>query len=298
MRFYKISCGILAVVFVIVLVLTLLSNQTHYRKADAASVTKENCVYYYIDIDDVKTPDGEVAMPGGYVRVADYLPLLYNLDPVRYAAIEADYTRLGAFYETYLLFDGPVLYVLLGTVAALMLICVCISKIYGGKTYKIGFFVLHGGLVILLVGFILQNALGQSIQFVLDVDGTYQSAGQTVYSDFKNADNYMDLGFQLSATDMQVTKYPETGMVKEYDLTIETRKGQDDNMPVQYNLKVNHPVHINGYKIYLMNYADGAVVLMAKYNPMEYTVLLGIIATLSGTVIMCLFRKDGGNGDD
>ena len=171
MRFYKISCAVLTVVFVLVLILTLLSNQTHYREADPASVTKQNCVYYYIDVAEVKEADGSVAMPGGYIQVADYLPLLYNLDPTRYAAVEADYTRLGPFYETYLLFDGPILYILLGVVALLLLVCVCISKLYGGKTYRIGFFVLHGGLVILLVGFILQNALGQSIRFVLDVNG-------------------------------------------------------------------------------------------------------------------------------
>ncbi len=298
MRFYKISCAVLTVVFVLVLILTLLSNQTHYREADPDSVTKENCVYYYINVDEIKEADGSVAMPGGYIQVADYLPLLYNLDPTRYAAVEADYTRLGTFYETYLLFDGPILYILLGVVAALLLVCVCISKIYGGKTYRIGFFVLHGGLVILLVGFILQNALGQSIQLVLDVNGGYQGGGETVYTDFQDAQNRMDLGFQICATDMQVSYYSGTGMVKEYDLTIETRKGPDDNMPVEYELKVNHPVHINGYKIYLMNYADNAVVLMAKYNPMEYTILFGIIATLAGTVIMCLFRKDGGRDDE
>ena len=37
---------------------------------------------------------------------------------------------------------------------------------------------------------------------------------------------------------------------------------------------------------------------MAKHNPMEYTILFGIVATLAGTVIMCLFRKDGGDNDE
>jgi len=172
---------------------------------------------------------------------------------------------------------------------------VCISQVYGQKTYKIGFFVLHGGLALLLVGFIFQNLLGQSISFVLDVDGRYPRGTETVYTDMKDAQNQMDLGFQISATYMKVSYYPETNMVREYDLTVETRKGPDDVQPVAYKLKVNKPIYINGYKIYLMNYADNAVVLTAKYDPMEYTILFGIFATLAGTVIMCLFRKDGGS---
>ncbi|MBE6638597.1 MAG: cytochrome c biogenesis protein ResB [Ruminococcaceae bacterium] len=295
MRFYKISCAILAFVFVIVLILTLLSNQTHYREADPASVTKENCVYYYIHVDDVKEMDGSLAMPGGYVMVAEYLSLLYKLDPAEASRLEMDYTQMGTFYETYLLFDGTVLYILLGVVAVLLIICVCISQVYGQKTYKIGFFVLHGGLALLLVGFIFQNLLGQSISFVLDVDGRYPRGTETVYTDMKDAQNQMDLGFQISATYMKVSYYPETNMVREYDLTVETRKGPDDVQPVAYKLKVNKPIYINGYKIYLMNYADNAVVLTAKYDPMEYTILFGIFATLAGTVIMCLFRKDGGS---
>lgn len=297
MRFYKISCAVLVVVFVIVLILTLLSNQTHYREADSASVTRENCIYYYIDVAEVKEADGSVAMPGGYVLVADYLPMLYNLNPAEYAAVEADYTRLGTFYETYLLFDGAILYVLLGVVALLLLICVCISQIYGGKTYKIGFFVLHGGLVILLVGFIVQNLVGQSISIILDV-GKLPATDSTVYTDVEDAQNKMDLGFQVYATDMQVTYYPETQMVKEYDLTVQTVRGFTDASPDTYKLKVNHPVRIDGYKVYLMSYANNSVMLMVKYNPVEYTILLGIMATLAGTVVMCLFRKDGGSNDE
>jgi cytochrome c biogenesis protein ResB len=137
--------------------------------------------------------------------------------------------------------------------------------------------------------------LGQSISFVLDVNGRYPAGEQTVYTDMYDTTNQLDLGFQMSATYMKVSYYPETNMVKEYDLTLETRKNPDDLQSVTYSLKVNKPLYINGYKIYLMNYADDAVVLTAKYNPMEYTVLFGIFATLAGTVIMCLFRKDGGS---
>lgn len=298
MRFYKISCAILAVVFVIVLILTLFSNQTYYRKADSEAVTRANCIYYYIEVEEVKAGDGSVAMPGGYVRVADYLPLLYNLDPARYAAIENDYTLLGTFYETYLLFDGAILYLLLAVVAVLLVICVCVSQIYGGKTYKIGFFLLHGGLAVLLVGFIIQNAVAQSINFVLDCNGTYPAGENTVYTDMQDNTNSLDLGFQISATDMKVSYYEDTQMVRDYDLTVETRRGPDDDQSVKYQLKVNKPLHINGYKIYLMNYADNAVVLMAKYNPMEYTIILGMLTTLAGTVVMCLFRKDGGSRDE
>lgn len=303
MKFYKISCWILAGVFVVVLILTLLSNQTHYRKADPDSVTRENCIYYYVDTQEVKGSDGTVMMKGGYVRVSDYLPAMMSINYQEYQAIEADYTRMGPFYETYLLFDGPVLYILLGTVALLLVICVCVSHIYGGKTYKIGFFVLHGGLAVLLIGFLLQSALSQSVTFVMNVDGSYPNSEQsTVYIDSRDALKKMDLGVELSAVDMQVDRY-ENGMEKEYLLTLESRRGVGDFSPVRHELSINHPIRINGNKIYLMSYKEAnppegyytdAVVLMAKYNPMEYTIILGMLTTLAGTVIMCLFRKDGG----
>ena len=307
MKFYKISCWILAGVFVVVLILTMLSNQTHYRKADPDSVTRENCIYYYVDTQEVKGSDGTVMMKGGYVRVSDYLPALMSINYSEYEAIEADYTRMGPFYETYLLFDGVVLYILLATVALLLVICVCISRIYGGTTYKLGFFVLHGGLAVLLVGFILQSALMQSVSFILDVDGNYLTSDQpTVYTDSRDALKQLDLGVEMSAVDMDV-QYYENGMEKEYTLTLETRKSIDDPAPVSYELKINHPIRINGHKIYLMSYVKAdpatgyysdAVVLMAKYNPMEYTIIFGMLTTLAGSIVMCLFRKDGGKNDE
>ena len=307
MKFYKISCWILAGVFVVVLILTLLSNQTHYRKADSASVTRDNCIYYYVDTEEVKGNDGSVMMKGGYVRVSDYLPALMSINYEEYLAIEADYTRMGPFYETYLLFDGVTLYVLLTVVAVLLVICVCISRIYGSATYKLGFFVLHGGLAVLLVGFIMQSAIAQSVSFVLDVNGNYSSSDQpTVYTDSRDALKQLDLGVELCAVNMDV-QYYENGMEKEYTLTLETRKGVDDLSPVYYDLKINHPIRINGNKLYLMSYVKAdpatgyysdAVVLMAKYNPMEYTIVFGMLTTLAGAIVMCLFRKDGGKNDE
>lgn len=307
MKFYKISCWILAGVFVVVLILTLLSNQTHYREASPESVTRENCIYYYVETEEVRGSDGKVVMRGGYVPVSDYLPAIQSINPVEYNAIEKDYTRMGPFYETYLLFDGPILYMLLGVVAVLLVICVCVSRIYGTKTYRIGFFVLHGGLAVLLLGFIFQSAFSQSVSFILNVNGSYPSGQEsTVYTDYRDATKRLDLGVELSATEMQVSTY-DNGMVKEYVLTLETRKGIDDNRAVERSLRINHPIRINGNKVYLMSHVEAnpaagyptdAVVLMAKHNPMEYTILFGIVATLAGTVIMCLFRKDGGDNDE
>ena len=117
MRFYRFCCVVLAIVLAIVLVLTVLSNQDHYRKADPASVTEANFGYYYVKVDAVRDGQGNTVMEAGYVQIGSYLDVLDQVDPEKAVYYQADFTRLGAIYETYLLFDGFILYALLATVA-------------------------------------------------------------------------------------------------------------------------------------------------------------------------------------
>ena len=62
--------------------------------------------------------------------------------------------------------------------------------------------------------------------------------------------------------------------------------------PETVELTVNNPLHIKGYKIYLMGMVndvgmEGATLLF-KYNPAEYTILTGLVLIIAGAFVMCL----------
>lgn len=165
--------------------------------------------------------------------------------------------------------------------------------------YRIGFYVLHCGLVLMLVGMFIYYIAGDKVLNVpVPVDNsTYskiQRSGDETNPDSRE-DNYIELDFALGFAEFKVDKYDD-GSDKFYDAKmILIRRGVAE--PEYQSLRVNHPVRVNGWKIYLMNYEEsttGQVVdIMLKKNPGEYVTLAGIWMAIVGGFIMCLLRKRG-----
>jgi len=196
------------------------------------------------------------------------------------------------------LFNSPFVVFLFAAYVAIQV--VCIFNIKGKLTmYRIGFYVLHCGLVIMLVGMFVYYIKGDKIVNVpVPVDGsTYSRIQRTAEeTDSKASDsNFVDLDFALGFSDFKVEKYDD-GSDKFYDAKmILVKRGVEE--PEYKSLRVNYPIRINGWKIYLMNYENsgtGQIVdIMLKKNPGEYVTLSGIWMTIIGGFIMCLLRKRG-----
>ncbi len=226
------------------------------------------------------------------------------------------------------LFNGPaIVFVLVAYVAIQVL---CIVNIRGSLTvYRIGFYVLHCGLILMLCGMFIYYIKGDKVENVSvpvseDTYSRIQRASTDIdISDEMNNDasdddsgnsrdssdsressdsiggnseaKYVELDFALGVSSFEVEKY-EDGSDKFYDAKLKlVKRGVAD--PIYETFRVNHPVRVNGWKIYLMNYEEtpsGKVVyIMLKNNPGEYITLAGIWMTIIGGFIMCLLRKRG-----
>ncbi len=57
-------------------------------------------------------------------------------------------------------------------------------------------------------------------------------------------------------------------------------------------LTVNHPLRVNGWKVYLMSCEENYVQLVFKKDPGEAIVIIGMCLTMIGAVIACFKRKE------
>lgn len=163
------------------------------------------------------------------------------------------------------------------------------AKPSGNLPKRIGFYLTHAGIVLLLAGFALFELAGDSVTAAVPVDET----GGTYYSNIQRENGEVcDLGFNFRVDSFSVESYGD-GSDKQYyagfsfadavTLKVENKE-----------LSVNHPVRKNGWKIYLMNYgyaADGIgefVNLLFRRDPGEYVVKAGVVVLAAGTVLELL----------
>lgn len=169
----------------------------------------------------------------------------------------------------------------------LMAVSLVFAKPSGNLPKRIGFYLTHGGIVLMLAGFALFELAGDSITAEVPV------GGETYYSNIQRENGEVcDLGFNICVDDFAVEFY-EDGSDKQYyaDLlfadavTLKVEKKE---------LSVNHTVRKNGWKIYLMNYGyamDGIgeyVNLLFRRDPGEYVVRAGVIVLVAGTILELL----------
>ena len=159
----------------------------------------------------------------------------------------------------------------------------------GNLPKRIGFYLTHAGIVLMLAGFALFELGGDSVTAAVPVSET----GGTYYSNIQRENGEVcDLGFNFRVDSFSVESYGD-GSDKQYyagfsfadavTLKVENKE-----------LSVNHPVRKNGWKIYLMNYgyaADGIgefVNLLFRRDPGEFVVKAGVVALVAGTVLELL----------
>ena len=161
----------------------------------------------------------------------------------------------------------------------------------GNLPKRIGFYLTHGGIVLMLAGFALFELAGDSVTAAVPVSEEVY----TYYSNIQRENGEMcDLGFNICVENFEIETYDD-GSDKQYyaDLlfadavTLKVEKKE---------LSVNHTVRKNGWKIYLMNYgkgftADGMgeyVNLLFRRDPGEYVVRAGVVVLVAGTVMELL----------
>lgn len=190
---------------------------------------------------------------------------------------------------------GTVIILALLTVMALLtLFCLCLTQLGNGglkmKLYKIGFYILHAGIVVLVAGFVITNLSTKKFSAVYD----YETGSLVAVSEEEEKMLAMP-GFPLAkgmkAKDPEIRYYPD-GTPSFYEVTL-----YFENETEGTAISVNHPVRRDGNKIYLMSISKEyqGITLLIKYNPGEYVVICGIVTLVAGTFLMC-FSDFAGKG--
>lgn len=179
--------------------------------------------------------------------------------------------------------------------------------------YSVGFYALHIGIVLLLVG-VLGYGIGGtdlyaapvnvgSVTSVMEYRMTQMGYTDRQISSLKgynnrvgSGDEIVDLGFNFKIVDFKTEYYEDGVSVKHYDATVEFLNSEDGSVE-QVSLTVNHPIYRNGWKIYLLDVGTNQVFgyqqvqLMLKKDPTELLTVAGILLTILGTFMMCFPPK-------
>lgn len=162
--------------------------------------------------------------------------------------------------------------------------------------YKIGFYVLHFGLLLMLVGFLAYYISGESLNINVPVD---KNVGYNKIEKVEDdgTSTIIDIGFYLTVEDFKIIYYEkeeneEKAQPKQYIANLRL----SDPVSLQAKrseIKVNSPIKHKGWKIYLMSHSQNEdyVTLLLKKDPAEGVALTGIYMTMIGGVLMCLVRR-------
>lgn len=242
------------------------------------------------------------------------------------------------------------LVILLGVFAVVQIVCLVLQPF---RLKKVGFFLLHIGLVAVLAGSLLYFLVGIKIAGVYPVN-QYASSADARFTMMKSnlfkGDEYTAnfTSFNVGVTDFKVEYYDpvydvyadggERRVLSDVEATDgfydfgeygviavaeTTQHGAAETVPlgndcygvprvtekyfeaslVIYNrekgvnteekLSINHPLRVNGWKIFLQQHGSGVVQLVLKYDPGEYIVLVGMWMIVLGTFLCCFVRRKG-----
>ncbi len=157
------------------------------------------------------------------------------------------------------LFTGGLAALVFIAFAILQIVCLAVYQ-PGWTPYKIGFYLMHVGLLILLAGLAAFELAGNdmTVQVPVSESGAY-------YDNIKNEDgDTIDLGYAFKITDFTVEKYP-SGADKYYRADVAFTDPTTLAVKNDY-LEVNRTLRQNGWKMYLMDYNDGLRTLSGQYG--------------------------------
>ncbi len=204
---------------------------------------------------------------------------------------------------------SALIFILLGGAIAVSIVAFNPQKSF----YDIGFYLLHIGIVIFILGMMIFALKGSEHYVVLpalsSVTDEVENQMENTYgrddNDIDRLRSYrnqigtddgeiIDLGFNFRITDFSTEYYEDSGAVRHYEATAEffLSDGTIEAVP----LTVNHPIYRGTWKIYLMSvstsvYGYEQVNLLLKKDPAEFLTVAGIVLTVLGTFMMCLLPK-------
>lgn len=205
--------------------------------------------------------------------------ILYDIMCVFFAIINAGLFALVILFSAGIIkgAGGIVATALLTVGGILTALYLILHRVKGALFKKIGFYLTHVGLVLLLVGFAVFELWGNSISLAFPINS------ESFYSRVQreNGEIY-ELGFNMRVDSFETELY-EDGSPKQY--YAELAFADSITLKIdKMSLSVNHPIYRGGKKIYLMGESDGTVNLLIREDPGEYSVKAGAVLVIGGCI--------------
>jgi hypothetical protein len=180
------------------------------------------------------------------------------------------------------IFKTPVFIGLAGLLAGLILYC----SWKGGLGFRrIGFLLVHMGVVVILVGALVGWRNGEKHDFALPI-----GPGDYVREIQLREGGSVPLPFGMACHRFSVEFYEPQAEFPVPRLFLADMAIQIEGEPVrEEKLAVNHPIEIKGWRFYLMSYDSQNrtyVVLTARRDPGRLVVVTGIWMVIAGTVML------------
>lgn len=180
------------------------------------------------------------------------------------------------------IFKTPVFVGLAGLLVGLILYC----SWKGGMGFRrIGFLLVHVGVVVILVGAVVGWRTGEKHDFALPI-----GLGEYVREIQLREGGSVPLPFGMACHRFSVEFYEPQGKSSVPRLFLADMAFQIEGEPVrEEKLAVNHPIEIQGWRFYLMSYDSqnrAYVVLTARRDPGRLAVVAGIWMVIVGTVML------------
>lgn len=221
-----------------------------------------------------------------YAKIGSYVPLGITGAFLLLAIIDAIRLRMG---ETSLF--GGILTIMLLAVAALALVVSLFIRKPTVSVYGIGYYLMHGGLMLFLLGSFIYGISGVSITTAVPIDR------YSTYSQIQSKEGeIVSLGFDVGVSDFKMEQYSieedGVGGPKFYEATLMIQAHNGGDLQTK-PLIVNKPVRENGWQILLMGYSSesNTATLMFKKDQGEWISQIGIWTSIIGAFLMCFIRK-------
>ena len=157
------------------------------------------------------------------------------------------------------LLKGPFTAAILGVYLVIQIACIILMK-PSLSIYKVGFYLLHIGLPLILFGLFLFEAMGET----LSANVPENSTGSAYTRLQRENGSFAEFGFGIRLNQFTVEKY-ESGGDSYYgaNISIFEENERTGGMTNSENimLEVNKTYRNNGWKIYLMSYDNGSAAL-------------------------------------
>lgn len=180
-----------------------------------------------------------------------------------------------------LLTNGPTVFIIFGVYFVIQIACLLLMR-PSLSIYKAGFYILHTGVLLMLIGLFLFEVFGET----LSANVPENSAG-AVYTRLQREDgSFADFGFGIRLNNFTVENY-ESGSPKYYGAYLGVYETSDAGNGDMYNsenimLEMNKTYRKNGWKVYLMSYNDGSGALpRGNGEYAEYSSMGGAAAVAS-----------------